>query len=344
MARFLGDQNKVVGVSESGTYASRLGAEGAGSVFWVGQVMNHSFDSDEGFIENRFMGTSTRNFDRFDNGPRNYTGTLEYAPQDMRLVFMSIGSIFSESGTQSTHTATEINSDVRQSPFTSGTLNPPISFTLEDSKQSPGTGRNFVRTIQGVVPNTTTVSLTQGEKVSVSMDYIAQSQVASSGATTTVSEITTAPYLWSSAKLSVGVGANIGSILTTAKEIELIINQNRTGPHYLDSSREISVPFNGNRDYTLNVTMDLDGQESDMLYNNFFRDGNKFHAELDLNADITATGSQHATFIMSGCRIVTMANPSENEGLTETTLEIRPESLSATEYNNSIVSGIYTPF
>ena len=343
MARFLGDQNKVVGVHESGLYASRYGAAGAGSVFWVGQVTSHSFDDDEGFIESRFMGTTTRNFDRFDEGPTNFTGTLEYAPQDMRLVLYSIGSIASTSGIQSHHRATEIDSDVRQSAFTSGTLNPPLSFTLEDSKQSPGTGRNFVRTIQGIVPNTTTLSLTENEKTTVSIDYMAQILDSGSGATTAVTEITTRPYLWSDTQLSFGRGANLGSTLQTVKAIELVINQNRTGPHYLTGSREMSVPFNGNRDYNLSVTMDLDGTEADLLYNTFFRAGSEFHATLDLNGD-TTVGSKHAIFIMSGCRIITMDNPSENEGLTETTIEVRPKTLFAEEYQADIVSGIITPY
>ena len=344
MARFASDSNKIVGISESGTYGARYGAIGAGSVFWVGQVNSHSFDGDEGFIESRFMGTTTRNFDRFDEGPRNYTGTLEYSPQDMRLVMYSIGSIRSISGTQSRHFASEINSDVRQSTFTSGTLNPPFSFTLEDSKQSPGTGRNFVRTIRGIVPNTTTLSLAEGEKVTVSMDYIAQTQIAGSGATTTQTEITTRPYLWSDAELSFGRGANVGSKLQTVKSIELAINQNRTAPHYLTGSRTIAIPFNGNRDYTLSVTMDLEGQETDLLYNTFHRAGSPFNVTLDLNGDVTAVGSKHAIFIMSGCRIIAMENPSLNEGLTESTIEVRPETLIVEEFAADIVSGIITPY
>ena len=343
-ARFAGDQNKVLGVFESGTYGARYGAVGAGSVFWIGEVMSNSIDDDEAFIENRFMGTTTRNFDRFDNGPTSFTGTLEYKPIDMRLVFFSIGSIASTSGPQSHHRVTEINSDVVQNPFASGVLNSPLSFTLEDSKQSPGTGRNFVRTLQGVVPNTTTLTLTQGEKVSVSMDYMAQTLISASGASTAVTEVVTRPYLWSDAVLTVGQGANLGSTLQTAKSIELIINQNRTGPHYLTGSREISVPFNGNRDYTLTVTMDLDGTETDLLYNQFFRSGTSFNSKLDLNGDVTATGSKHSSFVMSGCRVISMDNPSENEGLTESTIVIRPQTLFAEEYSGDIVSGIFGPY
>ena len=339
MARFLNDQNKLVLLHESGLYSSTL----AGSSVWIGQVTSNSFDSDEGFIESKYLGTASRNFDRFDIGPRNYTGTLEYHPQDMRLVFYSIGSIFSVSGTQSRHTVTEINSDARQSGWTSGTLNPPISFSLEDSKISTGTGTNFVRTIRGVIPNTTTLSLTQGEKVMVSIDYLAQVQLVSSGTTTTLTEVTTRPYLWSDASLTVGQGAN-GSVLQTPKSIEFVINQNRTGPHYLTASREISVPFNGGRDYTLNVTMDLDGTESDMLYNNFFRGGSSFNATLELNGDNATIGSKHSLFYMSGCRIISMENPSEIEGLTESTIVIRPQIVNGQEWNNSIVSGIYPPY
>lgn len=334
MARYISDQNKVLGLHESGTYAGTL----TGSSFWIGQVQEHSVTDEEGLIETRYLGTATRNFDSFVQGPRDVTGTLTYNPSDMRLLFWAIGSGTNTSGPNSTFRVAEINSDVRQSPYASGTLNPPISFTLEDSKQSPGTGRNFVRTINGVVPNVTTLELNQGEKVTVTVDYIGRTLTSSSGTTTSVTEITRRPYLWSDGLLTIA-----GSPIQTTKSISFEINQNREGPHYIVGSRDISVPINQNRDYTFELTMDWEGTQADMLYNSFYKTNTPFNAILDLNADSTA-GSQHATITFSGCYIVNTGVPSPLEGVNEATLTIRPETVTATEYNAFVASGIYGPY
>ena len=159
MGRYNHDQNKVAFTHESGTYGSTSGAG-----IWVGQVTEHSIDDAENKIEGRFLGASTRSFSTMDQGPRDVTGTLTYNPQNMMVPFIAIGSVTDAiSGANVQHDAVQINTDVAQSAFTSGTLCPPRSFTLEDSKQSPGTGANFIRTINGVVPNTTTITATKGE-------------------------------------------------------------------------------------------------------------------------------------------------------------------------------------
>jgi len=342
MARYISDQNKVLGIHESGTY----GAEMAGSSFWIGQVTDHSITHNEGVMINRYLGTADRNIDTFDVGPIDVTGTLTFFPQDMRVMFYTIGSVYDVSGTTvSSHYATEINTNVWQSAYTSGTgrLNAPFSFTLEDSKQAAGTGKNFIRTIRGIVPNTTTLTLSQGERATITTDYIGQSILHSSGTTTNVSEDTTRSFLWSDVTLKLGgIGANTGSTLTTSKSIDLEVNQNREAPHYINGSRVIAAPFNGDRDYTLSVTMDLNSDEASMLYRQFYIGGSLFHGELDLNADST-TGSKHAVFYMSGCRIMNMENPTALEGVTESTLEIRPTSLAGSAWDR-VVSGIYNPW
>ena len=336
MARFVSDQNKVLGVYESGTYGA---IKDSGSTFWIGQVTEHSIDDSENLLENRYLGTSDRNFDYMAQGPRDVTGTLTYHVQDMRLVAWAIGSVNEVVGTgSSVHFATEIDTDVWQSPFTSGTgqLNAPISFTIEDSKQSPGTGRNFIRTINGAVPNVTTITASRGEKVHVNIDYIGQTLTYSSGATSSVTEQTgIRPYLWSDCSLTIG-----GSSIDTAKEVSLEINQNIEAPHYLNGSRDVSVPYPQNREYTLNVTMDLDGTEAAMLYNEYYKGGSKFNAVFDLNADST-TGSQHTIFTMSGCYVTSMDNPSTNEGIVESTVVIRPESLTGSIWD---CGSAYNPF
>ena len=339
MGRYIQDQSKVLGIFESGTYSVALG----GSSFWIGQVTENSISDEENLIITHYLGTLDRNIDVFDLGPRDVTGTLTYFPQDARLIFWTIGSNVSTSGTNAYHRVSEIQSNVRQSAYTSGTLNPPWSFTLEDSKITTGTGSTLVRTINGVIPNSLTITASQGEKVQVSLDYIGQTLIGSAGATpVAVTEDTTTSYLWSHATVRIGVGANAGSLIDTAKEVVLTINQNREAPHYLNGSRDVSVAFNGNRDYILDVTFDLDSDIGNMLYTQFYKGGSTFNSSFDLNADSTA-GSKHIVFAMSGCRIVSMENPTVLEGVTERTVSIRPISLTGSAWDR-VTSGIYSAY
>jgi len=335
MARYIQDQNKVVFQIESGLYTST-----SGPGIWIGQVTENTIDDTQNPIMTRFLGTATRNYDTMDQGPEDFTSTLTYNPQDMNLVFWAIGSVADVSGPQSQHVVTEINSDIRQNAFTSGTLNPPKSWTIEDSKQSPGTGANFIRTLQGAIPNVTTITATQGERVTVGVDFVAATMIYGSGATTALVEETSPTYLWSDTQVTVA-----GSILTTIKETSLEINQNMEPPHYLNGSRQISVPFVGDREYTFNLTMDLNHPEAKRHYDTFYRNLGSFNVIFELNAnDRGQVGSQHAIFTMSGCRVTSMDIPSLNDGVTEVTVEIKPETLSATDFTNGTARALYAEF
>lgn len=319
MSRFNSDQNKVVLLHESGTYAST-----SGNGYWIGQVTENSIDDAENKIEERFLGTATRSYNAMDLGPRDVTGTLSYHPQDMRLVFWAIGSV-NEAGTANhyVHYANQVGTGVWQNPFCSGTgqQNPPISFTIEDSQTAPGTGRNFIRTIVGCTPNTITLTASQGEKVTVECEYLGKSLTHTSGNSTNVTEITNPVYLWNHSTLTLA-----GSSISTAKELSLEINNNIEGQHYVNGSRDISFPKLGNKDYTLSVTADLDSDMADALYTGLYKSNGIFNAVWDMNAD-NSTGSAHVVLFMSGCRITTMEAPSTNEGTTELSMEIRPQSV-----------------
>ncbi len=324
MARFLQDQNKVAWQHESGTYTFT-----SGNGFWPGQVTEHTIDDEEGKITSRFLGTANRNFDTVEQGPRDLTGTLTYHPTDMRMVFIAIGSVhevIDSAGGSSVHFATQVETNVQANAFTSGVLNPPRSFTLEDSKQSPGTGRNFIRTVKGCIPNVMTLTATQGEKITVAIDYIAEDIEITSGATTAITEPTITPYLWSSASLTIA-GSDIG----TPKEIVLEINQNLEAPHYLNGSRQIGVPFPQNRENTLSVTVDWEGNDADFMYNALYKDNATFNTVFDLNQD--TTGSQHTIFTLSGCRFMKPDIPSTNEGPTEVTFDIIAQSITGSAYD-----------
>lgn len=322
MGRYIHDQNKVTFQHESGTYANPSGAG-----LWIGQVTEHSIDDAENKIEGRFLGASTRSFSTMDQGPRDVTGTLTYNPQNMMIPGIAIGSVTVTSGTDAYQIdATQVNTDVAQSAFTSGTLNPPRSFSLEDSKQAVGTGQNFIRTINGAVPNTTTITATQGEKVGVSVDYVGQTLTFSSGTTTSVTEDTITPYLWSSVSVQVA-----GSDIQTTKEAVLEINNNIEPPHYLNGSRDISTPFPGNRENLFNLTIDLESTDGKMLYEDLYKNNATFNCTFDMNQD-SSTGSQHTTYTLSGAYVDTMENPSANEGATESTVEIKCEDVTMTEF------------
>ena len=344
MARFVSDMNKVLGIYESGTYGTKFG--GGSGVFWIGEVTSHSITHEETLTPIRYLGGTGRGVDTYEQGAKDVGGTLTYHPQDMRLVFFTIGSVFSVSGTAGVncvHTATTLNSDSWQCPFASGTgqLNAPTSFTIEDSKQSAGTGRNFIRTLNGVVLNTTTVRGTQGGRIEVTVDYNAQGINHTSGATTSVTPMTERSYLWSDGTISMSDDEGNVSGLDTIKEVSLEIANGLTAPHYLNGSRTIGAPFVGNRELTMSLTMDLDGEDADMLYRKFYIGGSPFHMEWDLNGDVIALGSKHTEFFLSGCYITSMDNPSTIEGPIESTIEIKAGSINAIAYDTGTTSGLY---
>jgi hypothetical protein len=322
MTRYIGDTNKVVFQYESGTYAVSSGA--ASTAQWIGQVEDNSFDENESKIVGRFMGTATRSYDTIELGPTEYTGTLTYAPNDMRFVFWAIGSIneTTGTGTANIHYANQINHGNWLSPFISGTgqISCPSSFTIEDSKTAPGTNKNFVRTIKGCVVNSARVIASQGEKVKCEVDYVAQNVVLTSGTTLSVTTNTNTPYLWNNCTLTAS-----GNVIQTAKEVTLEINNNIEGPHYVNGSRVIGVPILGNRDVTLDVTMDLNSNDAGVLYD-LFKNNAVFNTTFDLNGDRTA-GSLHTIFFLSGCKINSMENPSTVEGPTESSINIMAQSI-----------------
>ncbi len=346
MARYGADQNKVIGIYESGAYATPTYSGTlmwAGSAFWLGQVTDHSINDAEGLIENRYMGTANRAFASFDQGPQDVTGTLTFHPVDMRLPFWAIGSIIETSGATATtcvHNASEIDSDVCQNFFTSGTgqdMNVPMCFSIEDSKQAPGANRNFIRNVAGCVLDTVTITARQGEKVTIDGDYIAQSLTYTpSGATTTITDSGTTPYMWSDCTLTLA-----GSPMDTAKEFSLAIAKNMIVNHYIGSSalgrfqgRLIAPPVEGNRDYTLSVTMDLPSDDAFWIYDTMYKGGSTFNATWDLDSDaVGQVGSRHSIFYMSGCQILSMDNPSTIEGLNETTLEIKPKNVTGSAWD-----------
>ncbi len=346
MGRYISDQNKVVVIQESGTYGN---TSGIGR--WPGEVTDISIDENQGKIEDRFLGNLSRSYGDFADGPIDVTGTVTLNAQDMFFVAKAIGSVGETSDTTNTNTnsvvVTEQNSDVVQNPFISGINRDatiPFSFTLEDSKQAAGTGRNSIRTLRGCVLNTVSLNLTQNEKVTIDVDFMAQNVAYTSGATTAVTARTVPPYLWSDATLQMfGVGINLGSTIQ-AEDIVFEVNNNMTAPHYINGSRVAAEPFVGNRDYTLTVTSDLDSTTAAVIYDEFHQGGSVFNATLTLDATRVAIGSQSAIITMSGCNLTSMERPSTIEGTNKQTLIIRPKNVDMVTLDDGTNTGSYNLF
>lgn len=321
MSRYIGDQNKVGLKYESGTYASASGTTGQ----WVGLVQENEIDDQTGVEPVRYAGNASRDVGIFVDGPLDFTGTLRFFPQDWRFLNFALGSCV-DAGSPSpyTHTLSAINSDVGNA-FTSGTLNPFISFTVEDSKTAPGTGTNNVRTANGCVVDSLEISASQGGIVEVNVDYVAQNVVYSSGTTTTVTAATTRPFLWSDVKLHVPSG----TVINELKEFTFRINNGLIPPHYLNGSRVIDVPVPTMRDYELTATVDSTSERFKTFYDQYFRGGSTFNVLLEVTDAAAGAGSRDILISMSGCKLVDMTNPSQLEGVNENTLTVRPKTVTA---------------
>lgn len=335
MARYLNDQAKVVLLAESGTYGVSSGAG-----IWPGQVQSHSITEKENVIQTRFLGQGNRNVGQFNPGPTDIEGTLTFYPQDWMMLGYTLGSIQKVSGTNNTYVLSEVDGGERFSAFTSGTLNPFISFTVEESRTGPTANQNFMRTIKGCNVNSYTVSITQGEPVEVEVGFLAQSGSWFSGASSSVSTGSTRPYLWSDAL----IGLPDSTTQEAVKELTFSINNNFEGPHYINGSRVIAVPYPLNRDYLVEVKQDLDSTVCGSLYNTYFKGGSEFNATLNINASATGgvnTGSHQLIVTFSGCKMITMEVPVNVGGISETSYTFIPGSVIATAYDR-VTS--YAPF
>ena len=219
---------------------------------------------------------------------------------------------------------TEQNSNTRHNAFTSGTFNPWISFTLEESSDAATANQNVIRTFKGCIVNSYALAVTQGEPISIDAGFIAQTGSFTSGGITAVTAGSNRPYLWSDVDWQLPGGTSV----TPVKSLTFTIENNFEGPHYINGSRVILDPIPGNRDYTVEVTQDLDSTTAGSFYHTLFLGGSKFNAILDIN-NTANTGSHRLTVTLSGCRITEMEVPAELDGTREITYTVVPGSVSA---------------
>ena len=233
---FNADNNQVVLLFNSGTYAT---ASGAGQ--WPGLVQSHEIDEDMGVIETRFTGNSDRNVGQFIDGPTVFAGTLTTQPQEWQLLKYTLGkNVDAGSPSPYTHTITEVNNENVDTEI--GEAFP--SFTLEDSHADwiAASGVNFVRTVKGCMIDSLTLSLAEGEIVSLEANYIANDVTYASGAVTAVTADTAVPFKWQHFVVHIPSGTVINQI----KEATITVNNNLEAPHYVNGSRAAGVPIPGN--------------------------------------------------------------------------------------------------
>lgn len=318
--RILGEQTKTAMLCESGTYANT-----SGTGIWVGYVQDNSVDENINMSKIRFHGNMSRNVGKMITGPKDYTGELTYYPQDFRMLYYALGSVYNVSGPTMTHNISELNGNAANG-FTNGTKNPWISFTLEDSKTSNTTGSNFIRTLKGCVADGFTLKIAEGEIMEASVPWIAQDCVFGSGATTGVTADNSIPYLWRHCKLQMPNS----TVLDNHLNAEFSIKNNFTAPHYCNGSEVIAIPIVGNREYSMPVTVHMDNINAKTLYDTYYLGGSEFNAILDLTIDATRS----CVVTMSGCRIETMKIPSPFEGPIEQSFTVIPKSCSAIATDN----------
>ena len=309
---YVGDQNQVSWRYESGTFASPSGANQ-----WFGLVQTHTLDEEEGRITIRNVGGGDRNVDSHIDGPRTYAGELSIFPQNWKMLKFALGAN-SDNGSPSpfTHNISEVDTDNIDQD--TGEQFP--SFTVNDEHIFV-TGSNFKRQINGCMVDSFTLESTEGEPLTSTVGYSAQSVTFSSGAAEVVTAETIRPHLWADSEWTVD-----GTALDTIKSWTVTLNNNLDVPNYSNGSRETDVPIPTNRDYEISITRNADSEDTKTFYESRFLGGSEFNMQL---TSTVSTGSLQLTWTFSGCKLMDMESPTPNEGVNEQTFTIAPKTSSA---------------
>ena len=321
MSRYIGDQNQVGFFYESGTYAVASGTNQ-----WIGLVQDHSLTPNVNRTSIRFTGNDSRDVGQQVNVMEDYEGTISYFPQDWKFLGFALGSVVDTGADPYAHTIKGWDSGDSQA-WTSGTLCPSISFTIEDAHVNAGsatTNKNFVRTANGCIVDSMTVTVANGEPVNCEVSYVAQNVVQTSGAASALTAATTRPFLFGDSVFS-----KAGTALSTLRETSFTINNNVEAPHYLNGSTVVSVPIPGNRDYEVTLSLDSNQTDTISLYEANYKGGSEFNANLVITDVSAGAGSRNMTLTFSGCKVDTMENPTGMEGVDEVSLTIIPKTVDA---------------
>ena len=330
MARMVGTQNQVVWLFESGTFAN---ASGNG---WPGLVQSINAVPTEGTYNERYLGGAGRDTDLFFQGPQSFNVSMVSHPQHFRHLAWAAGSnVDAGSPSPYTHVITPIDNNV-QTAFTSGPLNPFLSFGLEESNATPGTGTNWVRTFKGAVVNTYELTGTMGEILTETITSIAVSGAWSSGAPTTfnaftygtgtLGSITDRPYVFNDVTVQIPSGA--ANIYETLTGFSFKLSNSLETRFYMTGSRTPAAPQPTYRDITLDLTFDAQSERAKTLYETYYAGGSEFNTMLFIAAG--GAGSRDCAIILSGCRIMdNFESPLQRDGINPNTIYIMAKDMVA---------------
>lgn len=334
MTRFLNDQAKLVFLWESGTYSVA-----SGNAQWPGMLQSHDITENLNINQIRFLGQGNRNVGIFTEGPIEVEGKLSLYPQDWRFLALALGSQTRTSGTAQTNNykydIAEVNNNTRANAYTSGTLNPFWSFTIEESRTGAIANKNSLRTIKGCVVNDFSLKISNKEPIVLEIGFIGQSGSWFSGTSSTVTAGSNRPYLWSDTSFSIA-----GVALEPVNNLTFDLKNNFERPFYLNGSLFMATPYALNRDYSVKVSQDMDSTTIGSLYDTYFKGGSTFNALLDIN-NIVSTGSRRVQITFSGCRITDVSEPVEVGGISKMEYSFVPGSVSAVAFDRL---EFYSPF
>lgn len=317
---YVGDQQNVTFRYESGTYGTASGANN-----WIGIVISHEPGENTGVKEIRYAGTYTRGTSQFLDGPLEVKNTLNYYPQDFKMLKFVLGSCVdggSPSPFQHNYLPNQNNASCPEL-----TTFPLAPFTIVDEKNAGIAGSNFVRTYNGCIADSWTLSIKQGEPVSCQLSYVAQTPTFSSGAVVITSGTdSTRPYMWRDCTIRIPSGTSFNEIT----EATLTVGNTLATDYYLDGNRTIGQPVPGNLDVQIAVTLNATAERTKELYDQYFLGGSMVNMIIDLNQ---STGSEQAIFTISGAKMMNFVHPSTVEGVHKQTLMFKAGSIDVQEFS-----------
>src|SRR3990167_3731168 len=318
--RYVSDGNSTCYLYESGLYAST-----SGTGQWIGLVQSCDPDENKNIKSVRYHGQNTRNVGVFVDGALDFGGKFSYYAQDFKMLGFALGSIvYAGSPSPYTHVASEVNTGTNN-VMTSGTNCPFISFTLETAQKGAAAGEHFIRTFKGCMVDSISIAGTMGEPITIDVNWVSKEGLFTSGTVTSATADTTRPYLWSDVKLWIPSGT--ANMITDLKSLTYTLNNNLMKEHYLNGSRQISIPIPVNRDHELSVSMDASNAWAKTMYEQYLQGGvgSQFNVLLEINA---SAGSKDAFLALSGCVMMDVSAPMPNDGVNEFSLTIKPTSAS----------------
>lgn len=327
MARYSATQNSLVMFFESGTYANTSGN------FWPGLVQSNNIEPQEGTFSVRYLTGAGRGVDMFVQGPQLFKGTTTIKPQDFRMLAWAAGSCV-DGGSPSpyTHVITPINNNVGTA-FTSGPMNPFLSFAVEEYAVAPGTGTNSGKLIKGCVVDTYELEGEEGGELINTISWFGTSGAYISGTPTAINNfiygsssigsITDRNYIFSDVNLAIPSG----TVYESLTKFKFTLKNNVINRPYLVGSRTYAPPMPDVRDLMLDVQFDSMSERNKTLYENYYQGGSDFNCILSVNA---LAGSRDTAIVLSGCRIMdTFNSPKNIEGINPDSFTVNAKTMNA---------------